>query len=283
MSQLGTPIATGRTAEIYAWENGCILKLIRPGFPAYLANQEWRQSMVVWKLGARAPRPVKLIEVDGRRGVVLPRVDGPNLVQVLQRSLWRMDSLARLLGRLHAELHRLSAPRFPSLHGRMRWNLAHANLLDEPRKAAILALLGRLPDEDTLCHGDFHLENILLSNTGPVIIDWEGSMHASPAGDVANTCLWFHNAFMGGSGARGWLLRQIGLRLERVYLAEYRRTGPRLEHLPEWMAIHAASQMNEENRAKYPQLDRIVRRLLPPGNGFQGIDPRSTRTRPPPR
>jgi len=61
MSSLGTPIATGRTAEIYAWENGCILKLIRPGFPAHLADQEWRNSMTAWKLGARAPRPVKLV------------------------------------------------------------------------------------------------------------------------------------------------------------------------------------------------------------------------------
>jgi aminoglycoside phosphotransferase (APT) family kinase protein len=263
MSQLGTPIATGRTAEIYAWENGCILKLIRPGFPAHLADQEWQHSRVAWELGAPAPRPVELIEVDGRRGVVFPRLDGPNLVQVLQRSLWRMDSLARLLGGLHAGLHRLSAPSFPSLHGRMRGNLAQATMLSEPRKAAILTLLDRLPDEDSLCHGDFHLENILLTHTGPVIIDWEGSMHASPAGDVANTCLWFHIAFMGGSGANGWLLRQIGLRLERVYLVEYRRAGPPLEHLPEWMAIHAASQMNEENRAKVPELDRIVRRVLP--------------------
>jgi len=102
MSQLGTPIATGRTAEIYAWENGCILKLIRPGFPAHLADQEWQHSRVAWELGAPAPRPVELIEVDGRPCVVLPRLDGLNLVQVLQRSLWRMDSMARLLGRLHA-------------------------------------------------------------------------------------------------------------------------------------------------------------------------------------
>jgi hypothetical protein len=118
MSPLGVPIATGRTAEIYAWENGCILKLTRLGFPAYLADQEWRQATAAWELGARAPRPVKLIEVEGRRGVALPRVDGPILTRVLQRAPWRMDSLARLLGRLHAELHRLSAPSFPSLHER---------------------------------------------------------------------------------------------------------------------------------------------------------------------
>ena len=262
MYPLGTPLASGRTAEIYAWENDCILKLIRPGFPAHLADQEWRQAMVAWKLGARAPHPVKLIEVEGRRGVVLPRIDGPNLAQVLRRSLWRMDSLARLLGRLHAELHWLSAPRFPSLHGRLHRNLAQASLLDEPRKAILLALLDRLPEENTLCHGDFHLENILLSNTGPVIIDWEGSMHASPAGDVANTLLWFRTAFQGGQGLKGWLTRWIGGHMKRAYLQEYRRSGPPLTHVPAWTAIHAAARLNEENRAHQALLAGIVTKEL---------------------
>jgi aminoglycoside phosphotransferase (APT) family kinase protein len=271
MSSLGTPIASGRTPVIFTWEAGCVLKLIRPGFPPYLADQEYKQSMLAWKLGARAPRPVKLVLVEGRRGVVFPRVDGPDLVQVLERSILRMDSLARLLGRLHAELHRLSTPRFPSLHARLRGNLARATLLDESPRAAILALLDRLPEEAPLCHGDFHLQNILLSNLGPVIIDWEGSMRASPSGDVDNTCLWFHTAFMLGSGLRGWLIRKIGQRLERVYLAEYRRTGPSLAHLSEWMAILAASQMNEENRSKVPELDRIVRLVLPDLHGTPSL------------
>ncbi len=263
MSTLGTPIAVGRTAEIYAWENGCVLKLIRQGFPGHLADQEWEQTIAARELGAPVPCPIELIEVEGRRGVVLSRVDGPNLVQVFQRSPWRMPSMMRLLGGLHAELHRLSAPCFPSLRERLRRNLTQASLLGEPRRGALLSLLDRLPDGDTLCHGDFHLENILLSENGPVIVDWEGSMHANPTGDVANTCLWCHLAFMSGSGAVGWLLRRIGPRITRIYLAEYRRTGPPIERLTDWMAIHAASQMTEENRAKYPELDRVVRGALP--------------------
>jgi hypothetical protein len=44
MSFLGIPLAAGRTAEIYLWEEGFILKLIRPGFPAHLADQEFHQT-----------------------------------------------------------------------------------------------------------------------------------------------------------------------------------------------------------------------------------------------
>lgn len=262
MHTLGTPIASGRTAEIYPWEDGCILKLIRPGFPARLANQEWQQSMTAWKLGARAPCPVRLIEVDGRRGVILPRVDGPNLVQILRQKLWRMDGIARLLGRLHGEVNRLSIHRFPSLKERLQHRLHAAALLDDATRQVLLKLLASLPDEDWLCHGDFHLENILLSSTGPVIIDWEGSMRASPAGDVANTLLWFRTAFRSRHGLEGWLALRIGRRMERVYLQEYRRTGPPLTHLPDWTAVHAAAQLNEENRARQDLLLDITRQSL---------------------
>ena len=35
---LDQPIAVGRTAEIYAWGEGRVLKLTRPDFPAHLAE-----------------------------------------------------------------------------------------------------------------------------------------------------------------------------------------------------------------------------------------------------
>jgi aminoglycoside phosphotransferase (APT) family kinase protein len=263
MPSLTSPLATGRTAEIYAWENDCILKLTRAEFPAILADQEWQQSEAAWKLGAPVPRPIALIEVDGRRGVVFQRVDGPSMSQAIQRWPWRLNHYARLLARLHAGLHQLSAPGFPSLNGRVRWNLSQNNLLDEKRTAAVLELLERLPESDTLCHGDFHPENVLLAGTGPVIIDWEGSMHADPAADVANTCLVIRSALMIGSGPDAWLMRQVARRFEQVYLSTYWRNHGPIDHLQEWMAVHAARMMTEEHISKHAFYEQIVRRVIP--------------------
>ena len=44
---LGSQVAAGRTAEIFAWGNENILKLTRPGFPSQLADQEWRNAEIV--------------------------------------------------------------------------------------------------------------------------------------------------------------------------------------------------------------------------------------------
>ncbi len=263
MSSLGVPIGVGRTAEIFAWENNCVLKLIRAEFPAHLADQEWWKAEAAWKKGAHAPRPVALVEIEGRRGVVFQRIAGQTMGQAIRRSLWRLDHYAQLLGRMHAELHRLSDSRLPSLHERVYWALGQPNLLDEGRKAAIRELLEKLPDSATLCHADFHPENILLTDKGPMIIDWEGSLHGEPDGDVAYTCLLFRSALMTGSGPRGWIGRQIGQRLEKVYLSSYQRACGPVQHLQEWLAILAACQMNEENRAKIQFFEQIVRRVIP--------------------
>jgi len=158
------------------------------------------ESMLVWKLGARRTAPAEADRSGwAARGRVAAR-RWPNLVQGFAAFALGMDSLARLAGPPACRVAQLSAPRFPRCNGRMRWNLAHANLLDEPRKAAILALLGRLPDEDYPVPGDFP------PGKHPACQHRSGHhrlgrhMHASPAGDVANTCLWSIMQFMGGSG-----------------------------------------------------------------------------------
>lgn len=263
MPSLGTPIAVGRTAEIYAWENNCVVKLIKAGFPAVLADQEWFKADAAWKMGAPAARPVELIEVEGRRGVVFEHIQGPTMVQGIEHALWRLDHFAQILGRTHAELHRLSAAAFPSYHERVGWALTQPNLLSEARKIAIWELSQRLPDAETLCHADFHPQNILLTAAGPRIIDWEGSVHGEADADVANTCLWIHSAFMTESGRRGWVLRQIGQRFEKVYLATYQSTHGPVKHVNEWMAIHAACLMDEEHRDKLKFHEQIVRGAIP--------------------
>jgi uncharacterized protein (TIGR02172 family) len=256
---LGTPIASGRTAEIYAWGEGYILKLTRADFPSLLADQEWQNARIAWQSGARAPKPIDIIDVAGRRGVIFERMDGPNMVQCIQRSPLRISEYFRQLGGLHAELHRITAPTLPSQHQRVAWTLEHSTFLPKRLKAVVYQLIEKLPDNDTICHGDFHPENILLTERGPVIIDWEGCMHGSPAADVAATCLWIRSALTFKQGLGGWMKRQIGRLCERAYLAEYARLAPvRLEQLEAWIAVLAACRLRADTQHELEYLLPII-------------------------
>lgn len=71
MPSLPSPIASGRTADIYPWPDGRVLKLIKPGFAPFLADQEALGARIAYQATGLAPQPGEIIEVDGRRGVLL--------------------------------------------------------------------------------------------------------------------------------------------------------------------------------------------------------------------
>jgi uncharacterized protein (TIGR02172 family) len=257
---LDQPIAAGRTAEIFAWGEGRVLKLTRPAFPQYLADQEWRNALAAWQLGVPAPKPFELLEIDGRRGVVFERIQGPNLLQDLLHHLMRLGESARLLARQQAALHAIPAPMFPSQRQRIQDNLASSAFLPEDLKGRLLQRLERLPDGDKLCHGDFHPENIILTPAGPRIIDWEGCMCGSPSADVAVTRLWIRCVPTYTLGVTSWLVRQGCLLFERAYLAEYNRRAPApAAEQAAWIALVAAATLRDDNLEHMPPMAALIK------------------------
>jgi uncharacterized protein (TIGR02172 family) len=263
MPELSSPLAVGRTAEIFAWGEGQVLKLIRPGFYMGLADQEWNNCQTAWQLGAPAPKPIELIEVNGRRGVVLERVQGPTLTRTMQKYPWRLASHARLLARQQAALHTLRVPGFPSLVERARNNISRTSLFSPEMKERLMAMLATLPEGDRICHGDFHPENILLADRGPVVIDWEGSMRGDPSADVAVTRMFLRIFSTFGTGGRGWVLRQYLQAFERVYLAEYRRVAEiPVQDQTAWIAVVTAMRLDDDAAPFLPRLMPLIEQGL---------------------
>jgi Ser/Thr protein kinase RdoA (MazF antagonist) len=95
------------------------------------------------------------------------------MVDCMLRNLLHWGHFGRQLGRLHAELHSLSAPSFSSQNERLHRRLESSTLLPQEMKQALLTLLATKTEEDAICHGDFHPQNLILSRDGPIIIDWK--------------------------------------------------------------------------------------------------------------
>ena len=161
----GKPIAVGRTAEIYPWEDERILKLLRPGFPPGLIKQEEVITTAIYQAGIAAPKIYSVVEVNGRPGIVYERIDGPSLAGLIESHPFRLREHAALLARLHATIHTHTYSRAPEGSPRQKKILAQqvqaAEVLPEAVRKAVLSLLNRLPDGDILCHNDFHPWNVL--------------------------------------------------------------------------------------------------------------------------
>jgi uncharacterized protein (TIGR02172 family) len=188
IEDLGQPIAYGRTAEIYAWQKGQVLKLFYDWFELEDIEQEARTSRAVHGSGLPTPAVGEIIHVNERHGLVYERVFGYSMFKMFQRRPWNAFRYGWRMAELQAALHTSTSPEdLPSQHQLLENNIHHAKALPVPLRVKALDALETMPDGDRLCHGDFWPDNILLTARGEIIIDWFRASRGNPLADLART------------------------------------------------------------------------------------------------
>jgi hypothetical protein len=70
VSGLGDPIGLGRTAEVFAYGDDRVIKLLRPGFHDRLGEIEAEVATTVAAAGVAAPHFEGTLRIDGRFGLI---------------------------------------------------------------------------------------------------------------------------------------------------------------------------------------------------------------------
>lgn len=186
--ELGEPIGRGAVSELYAWSPGSVVKLFARGSPPDVADAEARAARLAYRGGVRTPRVDCLVEVEGRPGIVMERVDGRPVVDgLLAADPERATLLGRTAAEVQATVHASGADGLPTAARGYASLVERCRELSAESRRTLLARLGDLPGGNCLCHGDFHAGNLLDAPAGTTVIDW-GAAHAGrPAADVAQT------------------------------------------------------------------------------------------------
>jgi aminoglycoside phosphotransferase (APT) family kinase protein len=145
-------LAAGRASEIFDLGDGRVLRRFRAG------GDPGREA-VVMEHARRHGYPVpRVLEVTAD-ALVLDRIAGRTMAQELRRRPWMVRRHAALLAGLHRRLHEIPAP----------------------------SGLAAVSEDDRLLHLDLHPENVILSPSGPVVIDWTNARRGDPPVDIALT------------------------------------------------------------------------------------------------
>jgi hypothetical protein len=159
------------------------VKLLKAGVSWERAHYEARMTRAVFAAGIPAPQVLDEVTLEGRFGIVMSRLDGPTLLEVLRGGAMTSGQAGAILAGLYRSVHATPPPAgMISLH----YLIASAAPL-MPRHIAfgILALVERLPPGDGLCHLDLHPSNVIMTAEGPRIIDWAFPVRAPAAADLA--------------------------------------------------------------------------------------------------
>ncbi len=259
---LQQPIAIGHISEIYAWEGNTILKLFRPCFPQDWADYEVDIMRIIARAGMRVPKVEGIIDIDGRRGIVYERIYGPTMADAINQNPLHAVFYARTLAKLHFALHCLPGQELPSFRQQIIRSIEEAKIIPEPQRQRALQKAEQLPDGDQLCHGDFHLSNIILAQDGPVVIDWFCAGKGHPAADLTRTYIILACCGAPPPGMPRWLVWLGHLLISRTYLAYYRSQAPEIvKQMAFFLPIVAAAKLNDNIQPEQREILKLIKTL----------------------
>ena len=240
-------IAYGRSAEILTYGNNQVVKLFRSDISKETAEEEYRIGAYVQQAGVAAPQPIAMLELDGRIGIVYPRIDGPTMLTRMTKQPWTGRKEAARMGLLHAQMHRCDSDVLPKQKVLLVDRINAAPLLTEEEKHRIIRLLDDLREDTKVCHGDYHPDNIIVGDH-PTVIDWMTAMSGNPAGDVARTVLMLQFGELSEETPKLiiYLASRMRRRLLRLYLRAYMaNTTLTQEEIELWKLPVAAARLVE--------------------------------------
>ena len=245
MEKLGPLLGRGYVAEVFAYGDDKAIKLFFDEESDEDAELEARVTNEALKLGIAVPRVWDMVKVEGRVGIVMDRIEGDSVMHWGTRFPWRIYTGARMMARMHADLHSKTGAEMPVLREKLANGVDLAcEIADDIREKA-LRILADLPDGESICHGDFHPDNIIMSNSGPVIIDWSDGVIGHPAADVARTVVLVES----GVPLVGMIRRGVIGVARRMFLSFYLReyfrlTGMTWKEVRSWMLPVAVNYSN---------------------------------------
>ena len=129
---------------------------------------------------------------------------------------------------IQLEILSKKCPLLNRLKEKMNRKISMADI-DATTRYELHTRLNGMPNADQVCHGDFDLSNVIISENGPYIIDWAHVTQGNPEADAARTYLRF------------WLSGNIQ-GAERYLDVFCNKSSIEKQMIQRWMPIVATSQ-----------------------------------------
>ena len=226
MQPIGPKLAEGRDSEIFEHGPGKVLRIARDG-RSLVAEAE------IMRYVRSRSYPCPDVDDAGDGYLVMDRLEGPTLLDVVGRPPYPLRRSGHLLAELHDRLHAIEAP--PGMQ------------------------LAPLPG-DRVVHRDLHPMNVMMTADGPMVIDWANASAGDPAFDIADAWVLFACGVPPMSGIDR-LIVPIGRRiLLRSFLSRVDATAAR-RAIPAAVEHRLADRnMSAEEHARMRKLAAWARR-----------------------
>ncbi|WP_341357572.1 aminoglycoside phosphotransferase family protein [Rossellomorea sp. y25] len=246
---LGTPIAIGNTANVFLYENK-VFKVYNDSLPDKESTNEAHKQKYAYSCGLSVPKIVDVTKIDGKQVIIMEHIKGRTIGDFLTDNMEKAEYYMNISVDIQMKIHKIKADSIEPMSEKLSRQIESAPGLDIQLKSTLIKKLDSMTFDEKLCHGDFHLFNLIMSDHNVTIIDWVDSSAGDIRADVYRTYL---------------LYSRFSVELADMYMRLYcERSGLSKDEVFQWAPIIAAARLSECVSSEKPErLLEIVNQYCP--------------------
>jgi aminoglycoside phosphotransferase (APT) family kinase protein len=246
---LGHPIAKGNTAKIYLLDNN-IVKIFNNYLPDTESLNEANKQSYAYSCGLPVPEVLDVTKINGEQAIVMEYIKGETLGDLMFQDERKAEYYLNISVDIQFKIHSIKPDRIEPMHDKLSRQIEMATSLDKRQKSFLLEKLDSMTYEKRLCHGDFHLFNLIKTDNQVVIIDWVDSSAGDIRADIYRTYL---------------LYSHFSPELADLYLRLYcEKSGLLRSDIFQWAPIIAGARLSENvSSENSDRLMKIVHQYCP--------------------
>jgi len=183
-------IASGAQADIYR-DGLKAIKLFKNDVQKTAAEYEANLQKMAFDYGLPVPEILDIVEIDGKTGIVMEYIDGVPIGKIIMEDNTKFEEYLIKSIEIQDTIHKIETNKFPVLRDIHKNLISGSDKLTEPDKEKILTKLENALYENKLCHGDFHIFNLIQTSNDIKIIDWVNASSGSPDADIFRSYLLY--------------------------------------------------------------------------------------------
>ena len=191
-------LAKGANGAVYRYDDETIIKTYysKDALPEILQERESARKAFV--LGVNTAIPYGIVRVGEGYGTVTELLTAVNVTKLVCDDPVNIEKPVEYYVNLLKSIHAVEAEEgdFPDMRETaLDWARFVRAYLPEEQGKKLCALIEAVPKQNTLLHGDYHTNNIMIQNGEPLLIDLDTLCMGHPIFELGS----MYNAFLGFS------------------------------------------------------------------------------------
>jgi tRNA A-37 threonylcarbamoyl transferase component Bud32 len=242
-------IASGAQADVYK-DGSRAIKLFRYNIQKENVEYEVNTQSIAFDYGLPVPKIYDTIEINGKLGIIMEYIDGIPVGKIISRNIFKLKKYLKKSIEIQNDIHKIETNKLSPMKNILNNYVLQTNKLADIEKEKILTKMDKMSFENRLCHGDFHVFNLIQTSTEVKIIDWICASSGNPEADIYRTHL---------------LYKLFNKYVANIYLDTYCKLFCKdKQKILEWSSIIAGARLGEyiKNEKEEKKLRNILNNTM---------------------